>query len=469
MTAATAPRRGSAVETWRLFTSGALEGWVCLPLSSLAALGLLPVDRADFYFWFMGMLIAAWFAGTTVFFEALAISRLAFMTLVPQPVESKWLVLVPNCVAAILLAAVVAIFGKMPAVAGLPLLGCAFWTIGAMRWLRARSIWLVPLTLAVAPVAASAAYQAGGWGAASAVALVLGLGALAFQPPVFFDTAATPSPARSLAPIAARPFGAVSRGGRERALWLKSAIRYLLVCTAGFRPIKVATFAFCAGTYLVMAVPGIGLFMLISAVPTDALKETYSCERFQFLRPIPFTRRQRFVGGLVIPLLLMIAVPESMMAYVDIDWINHDGLLGRLFRSPIHDSTLTYLRDVVGATFLPEKWPAGGLSHDLWPRLRPLLWLDLLRVVCIQLAYLFGAAHLTGGSGRALSGVTLLGFAIQMVALLGAIASLIPNRFVPVPPLWFAALLAAVAIATFAWRVRAVNAPGAATGSSTPS
>jgi len=163
----------------------------------------------------------------------------------------------------------------------------------------------------------------------------------------------------------------------------------------------------------------------------------------------------------------MIAVPVSMMAYVDIDWINHDGLVGRLFRSPIHDSTLAYLRNVVGATFLPEKWPAGGLSADLWPRLRPLLWLELLRVVVFMFAFVLGGAHLAG-VGRRGTAATLLGFAIHITVLLAALASLFPERYAWATRLWFGALVAAVAIANFAWRVRIVSAPDAATGSSTP-
>ena len=54
-----------------------------------------------------------------------------------------------------------------------------------MRWLRYVPIVFGLPLLALAPVAAWGAYSVGGWGAASAAALALGIVAIAFQGPTF--------------------------------------------------------------------------------------------------------------------------------------------------------------------------------------------------------------------------------------------------------------------------------------------
>ena len=223
----------------------------------------LPARTPAVYFVLMGFMVALWFAGSTTLIEQGAVARLAFMTLVPQPVESKWLVLAPNCAGAILAAAVTAVFGRMPAASGLALLGCALWTIGAARWLPSLSVLLGLPVLVLAPFATYGAYLAGGWGAAAAAAMALGLGALAFQPPVVFDYASKPRPPRDPAAVpAAAPARreAVSRAGRERAIWLISALRFLLVSTPMLRRFKVVTFVVMTAGALIHAAARHGAF-----------------------------------------------------------------------------------------------------------------------------------------------------------------------------------------------------------------
>ena len=146
MTTVTAPatrRRGSFLETWRLFADGwrrtvagrvADRGQQRIHGRGHAGRGKDPVRFAVFMIVFM-LPCATWFL------ERQAADRLAFLSLVPQPVPPKWLVLAPMCVIAAIAGAITAAFGHRPAVAGLAVLGCALWMVGSTRWLHRFGLW----------------------------------------------------------------------------------------------------------------------------------------------------------------------------------------------------------------------------------------------------------------------------------------------------------------------------------------
>jgi hypothetical protein len=393
VSAARAPRRGSFLETMALFAGG--RAW-WLGLLGFGAVGIaaLPARTAGMYFVAMGVMVVIWFSASTALIEEVAKQKLAFMTLVPQPIANKWLVLVPNCAGAVVPAVVQAVFGKLPAVSSLSMVGCALWTIGVIRWTPFLRLLALP-ALPLAPLAAWAAYRMGGWGGASAAALALGLGAIAFQTRVIFDFTSTPLRARAPARAVGRV--AVSRAGSERAGWLASAVRFLLLCTAQLRKFNLANYGVLVAACFLFTIPGMMLFIFVILMRSNALTEAYSGETYEFLRARPFSRGQRFVGGVLIPLLAVVVPPTLALLFVDANSINTGGLVGRLFPSwPKHGQDLAYLRDIVGATFLPDTWPPGGLTPEMWTRVRPLLWIDHARVTTIVVAALFSSGFPRG-------------------------------------------------------------------------
>ena len=133
---------------------------------------------------------------------------------------------------------------------------------------------------------------------------------------------------------------------------------------------------------------------------------------------------------------------------------------------PPREDVVAYLRGVLGATFLPEKWPAGGLPVELWVRLRPLLYLDILRSALLMLTLGLALAPYISSGAKDRPPVSI---ALALLAFAAAMRlGMTWTRSLPVPPLWFAALLAALAIGDSWRRARAVVAPRRpATGSST--
>ncbi|HXU06106.1 MAG TPA: hypothetical protein VN903_34365 [Polyangia bacterium] len=462
-------RRGSFLETWRLFASGGATTKLSVLIGFAAICVPAVTSTRPFPFGVLAVMVLVMFAAGACIVEASLTERLAFMSMAPQSVDAKWLVLAPMCVLAIAFTGGLAL-GPLPAIAALTLLGLAWWTIGSARWLlRLRAGLLMALPILLAGFGATyLAHRAGGWGVAAAVAIVCGIFALAFQPRVVFDAASPPRRRRAASDveiIAPAREDAVSRTSRDRAPWLMSAVRFLLLNTAQLRRFNIVMFVAMSVFTLTRIVPGMAVFGWVLFAPKGAVNNAYSREQVDFIRARPFSGSQRFFGALVIPLLIALVVPVVMIASTDLDAINNGNLIGRLLDTmPSHDTTLAYLRDALGATFLPEKWPDGGLTQETWLRLRPLLWFDFLRAVAIIVAAMFSAA--LAGSGRFF---TYLLF--QLPALAAAIRLSMPGVIdrLPVPPLWFTALLAALAIANFAWRVRRENAPdaGAPTGSST--
>ena len=99
MADARAPRRGSFLETWRMFSTGSSRIWL---LTSIVLVGMaMPLmfqgHGKAVHFAPYALMTAVAFAFATWQFEGEISDRLAFMMLVPQPVDTRRLVLVPLC------------------------------------------------------------------------------------------------------------------------------------------------------------------------------------------------------------------------------------------------------------------------------------------------------------------------------------------------------------------------------------
>jgi hypothetical protein len=475
MSSAPPVRRGSFLATWRLFASGGPKtALVVLAMAGCIAMGTMGMpDREAISVTVMAIVWMIPFATWSI--ERQLADRLAFMTLVPQPVPPKWLVLAPVCVGSVAVAAVTAAGGPASIAAAPAVLGCAWWMAGSARWLHRFGLWawlgwlLVPL----APLAAYAAYRIAGWGPAAAVGMAFGVGALLFQPRAYVgrplprpgDPTDAPVPAPT--PVARRAASVGGQGGST----LSTAVRFFLVVHETSPALLLSLLPIIAFmTALPISGTALQMFALVAAfIGPGIVGRAFSRETQEFLVAKPLARAPRLVGGAMFPLLIVLLAPAIAACLVNRELFDVGGVLGRVVgrHAPIADD-IGYLRDVLGATFIPEKWPAGGLPVELWARLRPLLYMDLARTTCVTLTVFFAVAPFqrTRSADRPPRLNVVLGLvALATVLRLSLAAAAL--RPLPVPPLWFTALLATVSIVAWVRNTRAVIAPRPATDSST--
>ena len=465
MTDAPMQPRGSFRETSRLFASGA--PWLLLLTGLVMGIFFPLVPRTPTHlFLSMGIVCGVWFMFVTMALELSISDRLAFITLVPQPVEPKWFVLAPMSVLAVATAAA-SLFGHLPAAAAVSWLGCMLWTIGATRWVGRLSWWASLIALPVPAAAAFAAWQAyrvAGWWASGAVAMAFALVALALQPRacVTDGSSRTEGSPRRRATEAASGRQAASRGAAGRWPWLASALRYERL-TAQSSTLGVIGYCVVAASAVSSPVFGMGLAFYMMSLFIGGTWNVYSDESAEFLRTRPFSKGQLLVAGTFRPLLLVLVLPVVALPLINLDLINAGGVLGWMKNpSSVHQSTIDFLREVLGATYLPEKWPTGGLTLDLWLRVRPLLYWDLLRCALLAVAFQFAMAPLRASRAGRVGG-TWLGLAIYALAVRNTFGAHFPLfKYLPIVPLWLAPLLAAAAFAHWSWRARVVNAPARA-------
>ena len=190
---------------------------------------------------------------------------------------------------------------------------------------------------------------------------------------------------------------------------------------------------------------------------------SYSGDMHEFLLPRPFRNGPRVVGGVVFPLLLALSLPALGLSFLSQDWFESGGLFGHVFKHrPPSEDDVRYMREILGATFLPANWPTGGLPAALWVQLRPLLLLDALRTALLLIGMVFGLSPLSRadekpslGSLQVAPGVAFL----IIFVLFARVTFLATFAKWPVPRLWFLALLAAVAMAHWSWKAYRLNAP----------
>ena len=468
MTAPASSRRGSFFETWRIFAGGAGRTWGLVfymvggfvaPLAFMAAHG-----KGNFLSY--AVTIVFCLTAATWQLESEMGERLGFLSIVPQPVDTRRLVLVPMCALGLVLALLFAGLGRQPALVALALLGVAWWTAAGTRWLWKLRFWplFVLPVLAADPLAAYAVHRAAGWGAAAAVSLVLGIGALVFQPRPYVGESVLRrlEGGRTAAQVPARGtfHGAISSLAGDRR-WFASARRFMEFHVGARAIVLMGSLAAVVG----LSFPILGSHLEVLIWPAillgQSLSTVYSGDMHEFLHARPLTAGQRFVGGALPAMLIPLVVPATAACFVNLDWINHCGLLGLFKRVAPNASDVAYLRDVLGATFLPEKWPEAGLAPELWARLRPLLYVDALRAALVIVAILFAVPIRKVGEvpGRPSVPVT------NIVILLIVFASMVPLDLVPMMKrlplhrLWFLALLAAAAVTNWIRHARKISAP----------
>jgi hypothetical protein len=471
MTGAPSAPRGSVVATLRLLASGREGSVVTSVVMTIVCAGWLAWWTPRYMFAQTLVMLLSCLAAPTAILEATIADRLGFLSIVPQPVPARWLLLAPMCGLGLLYSVASVVAGRGPAAAVIAAFGCACWIVGATRWLRRIPYWpfAVPLVPAV-PVAAAFVLRAFGWGATTVMSAALGLAAIAFQPRAWLGAGSEARTPRGRTPVAARPGvarQAVSTSGRDGEGWLATTARFMrLVCTPTVR-LDQFMVPFAVLFILLFQYPGSSLFIVVFGVPAYVISVAFSSEAHEFFEPLPLSGTQRWVGGLAYPLLVTFGLLLLMLPCLSLEWMNGGGLPGRLIKHTVFGRPSTgYLRDVLGATFLPEKWPAGGLSPEQWSRVRPLLWLDLLRTALFTVASLFVRATFPlPGDDKTRTPIPRVDLVLFL--LIGVCVMLFSTHRLFVnwlPSWWFAAILAAVAVARWLWKVR--GAP--ATGSSTP-
>lgn len=165
-----------------------------------------------------------------------------------------------------------------------------------------------------------------------------------------------------------------------------------------------------------------------------------------FLRARPFTRRSLALGTWLPCIALVVLSPLSVFLTIQEAWFSGPHPL-RLAAGG--QNKLPYLRDVLGATFLPALLPAGGIPAEVWPTLRPLLVRNALRLVLLSVALFFswagqGIASARRTDGRALwPGWLLSLLASGMVVPCLDVAQSWRIPWAP-PPVWLAGAMALI-------------------------
>jgi hypothetical protein len=473
-TATATPRRASFFDTWRLLIRGGAKGWwLALFVCAGMMMPRLMTPHRHIGLWkaflFDTVLLVFSFSFGTWQYEGEVGERLAFLSVIAQPVDLRRLLLVPMGALALVVTAILVGVDRLPPAVALALLGVAWSTIGTTRWLWRLGgwSWLALPIFAVEPAAVYAAQRFAGWGAAAALSIAWAIAVLAFQPRVYVgeplsrlmksDRLRTGPPAR-----AARR--AVSASAGVGGSWLASAARFSRINLTGAGWSYTAAIVFIVvATILVGSIPFIGqgsiaifwLPVLAAAVASRA----YSGDMREFLAARPFKARER-VGGLVLPLLIPLLAAAAALCAVNPHWVDIGGPFGIWKPHPPRAAHIRYMREVLGATFLPDQWPAGGLPHHLWVQLRPLLYVDVLRLTLLMVAVFFAVPIPKAGENprrRVAAG--------NIVLILGIFGVLLRTDLLdtfrgwPMPGVPFLALLAAASIAHWVWRARAINAP----------
>jgi hypothetical protein len=447
---AAAPGGGSIVGSLRLTLDGpcwrdaaTVFGMLAFAMVSARAVGAPGGGGAVLFFvlFFLPPILAI----VTVALEERQIPRLAFLRQLPTRAD-KWLVLVPMCAFAALLSLPTLVLFRSAALSTAAVVGCSWWGIGIGRWMRRG--WLFRIValpaFGLAPVGTLLAARQSGPQAALAVAIGLGLIGLAISPDLLLAENNSAS-RRSVEVTRAR--GAVSsptpagqplgwlmtvvrvHGLSSNALWLWGAI---------YGSVAVVCF------YWWEIMPSLVFFMITRARRFTSLSKRTT---LSFFRAQPVSRAQLFLASTLPDVLLIVLCTAAPFfsghwrAAFDFD-----------ARPRSHEWALH--RRVLGATFLPATWPAGGFPPEVWSHLHALVRLFVAKVGLLLVASLFWFAAAEIQTDRAKStrrsGAMTAGFVTAVFLFF-----LMPGTFVAdlfLPPLWLAALSAVAAIVTW-WRL----------------
>jgi hypothetical protein len=348
-------------------------------------------------------------AALTAAVERSARRQLEFTALLPLPrTTSQWLVLVPSCFVAIALAVSLAAAGHLTIADTVSFFGLGWWAVAvghalASRRLRSR-IFLMPLACWLAVVAYGIVDELAGDWVASTVAVVLGVLALAVVSAGPLERASPTGRRRSsYEPRSAPVIHALPRS--RRAGTLSTSFRIWLMTTPRWRRyllvgLVTASLMKSLGSAPMMPSTSIVLVLVLS----EGLMRALSPATLAFLRARPFTRRSLALGTWLPCIALVVLSPLCMFLTIQEAWFIGPHPLGLAGGGR---NKLPYLRDVLGATFLPALLPAEGLPAEVWPALRPLLVRNALRLVLLSLALFFSWAGQGMASARRTDGRAL--------------------------------------------------------------
>ena len=160
-------------------------------------------------------------------------------------------------------------------------------------------------------------------------------------------------------------------------------------------------------------------------------------------------------------LAFLLVLPLAAMVGTNIDAVNGHGLGWHSAHGVRPDARdIDFVRDTIGAAFVPEKWPAGGLDPAFWPRLRPLIWLHIIKLSLFIDAMAFWMSLVDLSRDRKSPRTRLLTVPALASLILGFSTAFGLPHSIPAPPLWLAAVWLAVTGATVWWRSKPFELTG---------
>jgi hypothetical protein len=259
--------------------------------------------------------------------ELAAAQKLAFLSVRPVPLASRWLLLGPLCALVLPLAIISGATGSLSPLAVFTTLGCGLWAITVARWAMSRFVrraktwavfarnvfWglaLLPVAWAE-PIASGASYRAAGWAAAAAVAMGMGLLGLALQPDAYLGWDPTPGrPPWARRPGATAPPRAERRRPTSRG-WLATVAH---LWRLDVHPLAVALGLVGYGITFLVPADGLGVYAALEAVILGlglcAMSERAKTE---LLAARPFSRAQLLVARALPWLLLALVMPVTAL------------------------------------------------------------------------------------------------------------------------------------------------------------
>lgn len=389
-------------------------------------------------------------AELTAAIERSASRQLQFTELLPLPrTTTKWIVLVPTGLFVSALVGSLVVLGHIPMADTVPLLGLGWWAIAVGHAFAPRRLWarifLMPLACWLAVVASAIVGEQAGDRVASMVAGVLGVLALAVAPARPFSSAAAAGRRRSSYPPRGAP-GVHALPRSRQAGTLSTSFRIWIMTTPRWSRYFLVPFFIAASVIgcLTSAPMLSSTEVMVAAILSGLLTRARSPSTLAFLQARPFTRRSLWLGTWLPAIVLVVLPPLSMLLTVQEEWFIGPTALG--FTSG-GANKLSYLREILGATFLPASLPAGGMPAEIWPALPPLLVRHAFRLALLSLALLFSLAGQAMASARRTDGralwpgwlSSLLVSAMLVPCLDAARSWRIP--WAP-PPLWLAGAMA---------------------------
>jgi hypothetical protein len=301
------------------------------------------------------------------------------------------------------------------------------------------------------PVGVFLALRVGGGWAAAAVASALGLAAIAFQPRAWLGVGSDARTRRGRARVVA-PAGiarqAVSTPDRGKASWLLAAARFMRLVHRPTIILDLFMFPLTVLCILMFHFPGLVLMIVTMSVPAYVIAVAFAGE-VNNSSGRARSASQRWVQVSCIRCwsrsapALMLPCPARLM--------NRGGLPGRLFEHSFFRAGPKGSAETLGARSLPERWPWVACPQIREPR-AALLWLDLLRMTLFAVAALFVRTR-RSALEREGAGFPDRFRVVHADRGLCAAPQHRRGRSNSLPPWWFGAILAAVAIVRWSRKV----------------